>query len=250
MTAAPLSPESHARQAQRPHAASVRGVLAVFVVLQALLLPGLAPPSAAARTPRARQRRRSRSAPTTALSRLAFRFDQEVRRPSDDRLSDHGRHSSPSRSRSSVDKLNAAAPDLISAARLDPDGTAIRIALSAEGEGQHDPGGRAAVRRSAAGELVGPAAGPAAGRGRRTSRAARRTAERQLHRQKSERQGAQAADHPRAGRQPADLHALRVRRARRRQCRARPARRQIRAQLRPADQMGSGRRGGVACRRR
>ena len=54
----------------------------------------------------------------------------------------------------------------------------------------------------------------------------------------------QAADDPGAGGEPADLRALRVRSAGRRQRRARPPRRPAHAQFRPADQMGSGRRAG------
>ena len=40
-----------------------------------------------------------------------------------------------------VDRLNAGAPDYISAARRDPDGTAIRLALGAQGQVNTIPAG-------------------------------------------------------------------------------------------------------------
>ena len=64
----------------------------------------------------------------------------------------------------SVDRLSGQAPNDISAARSDPDGRAVRIALSHGVQDQFDSGRRAALCRSDAGEL-----------GRAVARACRRT---------------------------------------------------------------------------
>ncbi len=139
-----------------------------------------------------------------------------------------------------------APPDYISAARRDPDGTAIRIALTR----------KVKINTIAAAERLYVDLLPDTWKGimpglpqeviDELARRARE-AERQLRAQRHDRQAEEAVDDPGQGRQPADLHPLRVRNAGHGQCRARARRRQAHAQFRPAGEMGfGGRQGGIA----
>ena len=129
MTAAPLSLKVMRDKHQRPQPQLLRRVLAVFVVLEALLLVALT--LAFGGSAHAEDRVKGELGVFTdgGFIRLAFRFDQEI----------------PTTIRAgfpimvvtfkkpvtvSVGKLTTDSNGLISAARLDPDGTAIRIALS------------------------------------------------------------------------------------------------------------------------
>ena len=130
MTALPLSlKETCAHNRALRHPPLVRRVAAAFVQLEALMLLALAlffagPASAAAPV-----KGEIKVSTDGGYARLVFRFDQEVeakirlagtvmvisfKQPVD----------------VAVDRINANAPDYIGAARRDPDGSAIRIALA------------------------------------------------------------------------------------------------------------------------
>ena len=145
-----------------------------------------------------------------------------------------------------VDRLNRRRADYISAARLDPDGMAIRIALAHKVKFNSIP----AAERLYVDLLPETWTGMLPGLPQEViEELANRAldAERQLRLQRLSAKTAEAAGDPRQGRDPADLHALRVRDAGRGECRARTRRRQADARIRPADQMGSGgRQGGHA----
>ena len=142
-----------------------------------------------------------------------------------------------------VDRLNASAPDYISAARRDPDGTAIRLALARKVKVNTIPAAERLfvdlLPETWTGLLPGLPQEVVDELARRA-----REAERQLHQQRLAAKQKKPARGPGQGRQPADLHPLRVRNAGHRQCRARAGRRQAHAQFRSADQMGSGGRQG------
>ena len=123
MTASPLSPtETRVRKRARWQPHYVCRALALFALLQA---PALFTPAFGAEEP---VKGAVKVTTDGGYARLAFRFEKEVtaniqitfpimvvtfKKPV----------------AISVDGLNANAPDYISAARIDPDGTAIRIAL-------------------------------------------------------------------------------------------------------------------------
>jgi tetratricopeptide (TPR) repeat protein len=129
MTAAPLSLKvmRDVHQSPRPHL--LRRALAAFVVLEALLL--LALTLAFSGSAHAAERVKGELGVFTegGFIRLAFRFDQEI--PATIRAGFPIMVVTFSKPVAvSVSKLSADSNGLISAARLDPDGTAIRIALS------------------------------------------------------------------------------------------------------------------------
>ena len=165
MTAAPLSLKVMRDEHQRPHPQLLRRVLAVFVVLEALLL--LALTLAFSGSAHAEERVKGELSVFTdgGFIRLAFRFDQEI----------------PATIRAGfpIMVVTFSKPVAVSVSKLvcrlerpyqcrPPRSRRHRHPHRAqpEGEGQHDPGGRAAVRRPVAGKLERHAAWAAAGRGR------------------------------------------------------------------------------------
>src|SRR5690348_13814076 len=112
-----------AEMRDRPRRALARaGALAVAIAL----LAGAAAPAARADDPVHGTAKVSKE---DGFSRMLFRFDREVgAKITTNNLIMVIKFAQPVNV--DVDKLNAAAPDLISAARRDPDGSAVRIALT------------------------------------------------------------------------------------------------------------------------
>ncbi len=184
MTAAPLSLKVMRDKHQRPHPQLLRRVLAVFVVLEALLL--LALTLAFSGSAHAEERVKGELSVFTdgGFIRLAFRFDQEI--PATIRVGFPIMVVAFSKPVAvSVTKLGADSNGLISAARLDPDGTAIRIALSQKVKVNTIPAAERLyvdlLPENWSGVLPGPPQDVVADLARRAQEA-----ERQLHRQKSE----------------------------------------------------------------
>jgi tetratricopeptide (TPR) repeat protein len=184
MTAAPLSLKVMRDKHQRPHPQLLRRVLAVFVVLEALLL--LALTLAFSGSAHAEERVKGELSVFTdgGFIRLAFRFDQEI--PATIRAGFPiivVTFSKPVAV--SVSKLVPDSNGLISAVRLDPDGTAIRIALSQKVKVNTIPAAERLyvdlLPENWSGMLPGPPQDVVADLARRVQEA-----ERQLHRQKSE----------------------------------------------------------------
>lgn len=127
MTASPLSlKEMRAQEHARPRL--VRRMVAIFVVLETLMLLALALVFAGAAAADEPVKGEVKVFTDGGYVRLAFRLDEAVET--------NIRVSFPIMVVTfkkpvaiSVDRLNAGAPDTISAARRDPDGTALRIAL-------------------------------------------------------------------------------------------------------------------------
>ncbi len=141
-----------------------------------------------------------------------------------------------------VDHLHAGAPDYIGAARMDPDGGAIRIALARKLKINSTPAAERLYVDLLAGELDRHVArsaerrGRAIGRARARGRAAVAGAARQG--------SAVAAAYSRQGRQRAHLHPLCLRSAGRHQSGAHAWGRDLHAHLRPRHHLGPGRRAG------
>src|SRR5665213_450264 len=137
-----------------------------------------------------------------------------------------------------VDRLNAGAPNDISAARRDPDGMAIRIALTHRVKVNSIP----AAERFYLDLLPENWSGTLPGLPQDVvDELASRT---RIEQAADDGEEAGVADAAHAGGAAADRNALCDGRAGRRQRRDRAHRRHVRGQIRPADQMGSGRRGG------
>jgi tetratricopeptide (TPR) repeat protein len=184
MTAAPLSLKvmREVHQSPRPHL--LRRVLAVFLLLEALLL--LALTLAFSGSAHAAERVKGELGVFTegGFIRLAFRFDQEI--PTTIRVGFPIMVVTFSKPVAvSVGKLSAESNGLISAARLDPDGTAIRIALSQKVKVNTIPAAERLyvdlLPENWSGMMPGPPQDVVAELARRAQEA-----ERQLHRQKSE----------------------------------------------------------------
>ena len=128
MTASPLSPVgTRARERLRARPLFGRAALAIAAVVQMLML--FAPPFGGRALAEERVKGEIKVSTTEGYARLAFRFEKE--------LSVTVQTSYPVMILSfnqpvavKVDALQSAAPDYISAARLDPDGMSIRIALA------------------------------------------------------------------------------------------------------------------------
>ena len=130
MTAPPLSPmKTRARDLARRWPHFGRRGLAVFAVLQALMLFAFAPALSGRAFAEEPIKGEVKVTTDGGYARLAFRFEKEV--PATIQIAFPIMLVTFKKPVAiSVDRLNAGAPDYISAARLDPDGTAIRIALT------------------------------------------------------------------------------------------------------------------------
>ncbi len=124
-----------------------------------------------------------------------------------------------------VDKLNAAAPDLISAARRDPDGKAVRIALAHRIKFNVMPAAERLFVDLLPEKWIGPPPGLPQAVDRRARANGRATPNGHCSKQRGEAKPQRAAADPREGRRAADLHALRLRAAGRRRRRRRTRRR-------------------------
>ena len=111
-----------------------------------------------------------------------------------------------------VDRLNASAPTYISAARVDPDGMSIRLALAQKVKLNSIPAAERLYVDLLPETWTGMLPGlPPEVIEELANRAL--TAESQLRKQRFSRQDAKAVGDPRQGRDPADLHALCLRHA-------------------------------------
>ena len=128
MTASPLSPvETRARKRRRGRPLWRRGALAIFAVLQALML--LAPPLGGRALAEERIKGEVKVTTDDGYARLAFRFEKEV--PATIQVTYPIMVMTFKKPVAiSVDRLNAGAPTYISVARVDPDGMSIRLALA------------------------------------------------------------------------------------------------------------------------
>ena len=181
-----------------------RGGLAIFAVLQMLML--LTPPFGGRAFAEERIKGEVKVSTEGGYARLAFRFEKEV--PATIQLTYPIMVVTFKKPVAiAVDQLNAAAPDYISAARLDPDGIVDPHRAGAQSEGQFDPRRRTALCRSAAGDLERHAARSAA-RGDRGARQARARGRTPAAPAAARRQDREAVGDPRQGRDPADLHPL------------------------------------------
>ena len=132
MTASSLSPMgARARERMRGRRLFGRGGLAIFAVLQMLML--VTPPFGGRAFAEERIKGDVKISMEDGYARLAFRFEKEVPATI--------QHTYPIMVVTfkkpvtiSVDKLNTNASSYISAARLDPDGMSIRIALARKGK--------------------------------------------------------------------------------------------------------------------
>jgi hypothetical protein len=128
MTASPLSPvATRARERMRARPYFGRAALAIVAVLQMLML--IAPPFGGRAVAEERVKGEVKVSTSEGYARLAFRFEKEL--PATVQTTYPVMvvtFKQPVAIR--VDELQTAAPDYISAARLDPDGMAIRIALA------------------------------------------------------------------------------------------------------------------------
>src|SRR5665213_2571873 len=126
MTASPLSPvETRARERLRARTAFSRGALAIFAVLQVLMFT---PPFGGRALAEEPVKGEVKVSTSDGYARLAFRLEKEV--PASIEITYPVmvvKFKKPVAI--AVDQFTAAAPNYISAARLDPDGMAIRIAL-------------------------------------------------------------------------------------------------------------------------
>ena len=127
MTASPLSPvETRARERRRAHPLWGRGALAIFALLQTLML--FAPPLAGCAQAEERIKGEVKVTTEGGYARLAFRFEKEV--PATIKVAYPVMVVTFKKPVAiAVDRLNAGAPTYISAARVDPDGMSIRLAL-------------------------------------------------------------------------------------------------------------------------
>ncbi len=128
MTASPLSPvETRARERRRGCWLWGRGALAIFAVLQALLV--LTPPFTGRALAEERIKGEVKVTTDDGYARLAFRFEKEV--PATIQVTYPIMVVTFKKPVAiAVDRLNAGAPTYISAARVDPDGMSIRLALA------------------------------------------------------------------------------------------------------------------------
>ena len=128
MTASPLSPrETRARERMRGRPLWRRGALAIVAILQTLML--FTPPFGGRALAEERIKGEIKVSTEGGYARLAFRFEKEV--PANIQITYPIMVVTFKKPVAiAVDRLNAAAPDYISAARLDPDGNSIRIALA------------------------------------------------------------------------------------------------------------------------
>jgi tetratricopeptide (TPR) repeat protein len=126
MTASPLSPvEARARERLRARTTFSRSALAIFAVLQMLMF---APPFGGRALAEEAVKGEVKLSTSDGYARLAFRLEKEV--PASIEITYPVmvvKFKKPVAI--AVDQFTAAAPSYISAARLDPDGMAIRIAL-------------------------------------------------------------------------------------------------------------------------
>ncbi|MFI4971513.1 MAG: hypothetical protein ACHP7H_02430, partial [Hyphomicrobiales bacterium] len=128
MTASPLSPrEARARERMRGRPLWRRGALAIVAILQMLML--FTPPFGGRALAEERIKGEIKVSTEGGYARLAFRFEKEV--PANIQITYPIMVVTFKKPVAiAVDRLNAAASDYISAARLDPDGNSIRIALA------------------------------------------------------------------------------------------------------------------------
>jgi tetratricopeptide (TPR) repeat protein len=126
MTASPLSPvETRARERLRARTMFSRGALAIFAILQMLMF---APPFGGRALAEEPVKGEVKVSTSDGYARLAFRLEKEV--PASIEITYPVmvvKFKKPVAI--AVDQFTAVAPNYISAARLDPDGMAIRIAL-------------------------------------------------------------------------------------------------------------------------
>ena len=191
----------------RAAAAFGRGALAIFAVLQMLML--LTPPFGGRALAEEPVKGEVNVSTDDGYARLAFRFEKEV--PASVAVTypimvidvqEAGRHRGRSAQCRRAELHQRGAPR--SRRHRDPH------RAGAQGEGQLDTRRRTALRRSAAGDLDRHAARPAAGGGRGT-RQARARGRAPAAPAAARRQEPEAVGDPRQGRDPADLHALRLR---------------------------------------
>ncbi len=130
MTAPPLSTiKARARGHARRRPRFGRRVLAIFAVLQTLMLLAFAPALSGRAFADEPVKGEVKVSTGGGYARLVFRFEKEV--PANIQITFPIMLVTFKKPVAiSVDRLNAGAPDYISAARLDPDGSAIRIALT------------------------------------------------------------------------------------------------------------------------
>jgi len=130
MTASPLSPmETRARKWAQRRPRLGRRVPAIFAILPALMLLAFAPALSGRALADEPIKGEVKVSTDGGYARLMFRFEKEV--PASIQITSAIMLMTFKKPVAvSVDRLNASAPDYISAARLDPDGTAIRIALT------------------------------------------------------------------------------------------------------------------------
>jgi tetratricopeptide (TPR) repeat protein len=128
MTASPLSPwEARARERMRGRPLWRRGAVAIVAILQMLML--FTPPFGGRAVAEERIKGEIKVSTEGGYARLAFRFEKEV--PANIQITFPIMVVTFKKPVAiAVDRLNAAASDYISAARLDPDGNSIRIALA------------------------------------------------------------------------------------------------------------------------
>ena len=169
MTASPLSPMgTRARERLRARPLFGRAALAIVAVVQMLML--FAPPFGGRALAEERVKGEIKVSTSEGYARLAFRFEKEV--PVTVQITYPVMILSFNKPVAvKVDALQSAAPDYISAARLDPDGMSIRIALAHKVKINSTPVAEQALSRSAAGDVDRHAAGSAARRDRRTRQA-------------------------------------------------------------------------------
>jgi tetratricopeptide (TPR) repeat protein len=128
MTASPLSPrQTRARARRRGRPLCGRGALAIVAILQMLVL--FTPPFGGRAFAEERIKGEIKVSTDGGYARLAFRFEKEV--PANIQITYPIMVVTFKKPVAiAVDRLNAAASDYISAARLDPDGNSMRIALA------------------------------------------------------------------------------------------------------------------------